>query len=149
VNKRFKNFQLKTLEQHINEIRLCERPSKGWISAIRQSLGMNVRQLGKRMGVTQQLVSKFEKNESNDLITLKSLRKAAAAMDCKLVYAIIPNNGTLEDIITKQAYRKSYNIVIPVHHTLMLEAQEVKNKDEKIKELAEELVNNLNSKLWD
>lgn len=51
------------------------------------------------MGIAQQSVSKFEKNELDEAITIKSLHKAAEAMDCKFVYAIIPNHGNLEDIV--------------------------------------------------
>jgi predicted DNA-binding mobile mystery protein A len=149
MSNKFNNFYLKTLDNHIKKIQFCERPPKGWISAVRRALGMSTRQLAKRIGVTQQLVSKLEKNEQDDLITLKSLRKVASAMDCRLVYAIIPNSITLSDMLEKQAYIKAKNIVSSVHHTMVLEAQDVDNKDEKIKEIAKELVNNLNNKLWD
>ena len=146
---KFKSLQLKTLDQHIATIRFCERPSDGWISAIRKSISMSVRQLGVRMGATQQMVSRFEQNECDDSITLRSLRKIAEAMNCKLVYAIIPREGTLKDIINQQALLKAREIIDPVNHTMMLEAQEVGDKDEKIKEIATDLVNNLNSKIWD
>jgi predicted DNA-binding mobile mystery protein A len=76
------------------------------------------------------------------------MRRAAEAMDCKLVYAIIPNQGNLEDIVRKQAYKKAKAIVEPVNHTMLLEAQEVGDLHNKIIETTDELVNDFNSKLW-
>lgn len=145
---KFKQLQLKTLDSHISSVRICERPSEGWIRSIRKAIGMSMRQLAERIGITQQSILKLEENEIDNTITLKTLKKAAEAMDCKLVYAIIPNNGSLQDIVKKQAYNKAKSVVIPVNHTMLLEAQEVGNLKEKIAETAEELANELNSKFW-
>ena len=147
MNK-FKRLQLKTLNEHVANVQICDRPSDGWIRSIRKSIGMTTRQLAERIGVTQQATSKLEENELDDSVTLKTLRRAAEAMDCRLVYAIIPNQGNLEDIVKKQAYKKAKAIVEPVNHTMLLEAQEVGDLQSKINETADELGNNLNSKLW-
>ena len=147
MNK-FKHLQLKTLNEHVANIQICDRPSDGWIRSIRKSIGMTTRQLAERIGVTQQATSKLEENEFDNSVTLKTLRRAAEAMDCKLVYAIIPNQGNLEDIVRKQAYKKAKAIVEPVNHTMLLEAQEVGDLQSKINETADELLNNLSSKLW-
>ena len=147
MNK-FKHLQLKTLNEHVANIQICDRPSDGWIRSIRKSIGMTTRQLAERIGVTQQATSKLEENEFDNSVTLKTLRRAAEAMDCRLVYAIIPNQGNLEDIVRKQAYKKAKAIVEPVNHTMLLEAQEVGDLQSKINETADELLNNLSSKLW-
>jgi predicted DNA-binding mobile mystery protein A len=149
MTNKFKQIQLHTLDKHLAEISICGRPSDGWIGSIRKSLGMSVRQLANRIGITQQSTSRLELNEIHDSITLKTLRKAAQAMDCKLVYALVPNKGSLYDIVKKQAIKKSREIVLPVDHTMMLEAQSVGNAEDKIRQVADELTNNLNSKLWD
>lgn len=145
---KFKRLQLKTLDSHISSIRICERPSEGWIRSIRKAIGMSMRQLAERIGVKQQSILRLEENELDNSITLKTLKKAAEAMDCKLVYAIVPNQGKLEDIVKKQAYHKAKSVVIPVNHTMLLETQEVGNLKEKIAETADELANELNSKFW-
>ena len=147
MNAKFKNLQLQTLANHLAGIKICERPSDGWIACVRKSLGMSVRQLAKRTGVAVQSISKFEKNELDDAITLKSLRKIAEAMDCRLVYAMVPINGNLEDSVKKQARLKAAEIISPVAHTMLLEAQEVGDKQSKISELANELISS--SKLWE
>lgn len=142
-------MQLQTLDQHLADIRVCDRPSEGWIRAIRTSLGMSVRQLAERIGITQQSASRLETNEADDSITLKSLRKAAEAMGCKFVYAIVPHDGTLQDIVKKQATKKAKELVDPVNHTMQLELQGVSNPEAKIQQVADDLAQNLNTKLWD
>lgn len=146
--KKFKQLQLKTLDSHVADIHICNRPQEGWIRSIRKAIGMSMRQLAERIGITQQSTFKLEENEIDYSITLKTLKRAAEAMDCKLVYAIIPNQGKLEDIVKNQAYKKARAIVTSVNHTMLLEAQEVGNLKEKITETANELVNEFNSKFW-
>lgn len=146
---KLKYLQLQKLDQHIAEVHVCDRPSDGWIRAIRKSLGMNARQLAQRIGITQQAVSQLEIKELDDSVTIETLRNAAAAMDCKFVYALIPNDGSLEANVKKQAFKKATELVTAVDHTMQLEAQGVGDVQIKIKEIADELAKNPNSKLWD
>lgn len=148
MNK-IKHLQLKLLDKKLSKIRVVNIPSGGWIKAIRSSLGMSNRNLANRMGITKQSVAKLEENEVNDSITLKSLKRAAESMNCRLEYMFIPNEHSLEDIIKKQSEIKATEIVSAVDHTMQLEKQGVGNKKEKIKELAEEYMKNPNSKLWE
>lgn len=149
MTDKFKHLQLQQLDQHIAGVRVCERPSDGWIRSVRKALGMSVRQLAIRMGMTQQAVSQLEASELDDSVTLKTLRKAAEAMGCQLVYAIIPVDGSLQDIVCGQATQKAKEIVTAVDHTMQLEAQGVGNLQAKIEETAEELSKTPNSKLWE
>ena len=149
MTDKFKYFQLQQLDRHMAGIRVCERPSDGWIRAVRKALGMSVRQLATRMGMSQQAVSQFEASELDDSVTLKTLRKAAEAMGCQFVYAIVPVGGSLQDIVREQATHKAKEIVTAVDHTMQLEAQGVGNLQAKIKEVAEELSKTPNSKLWE
>jgi len=98
------------------------RPNQGWIRAIRQSLGMTAQQLGRRMGVTQATLSGLEASEINDSIRLTTLRKAAEAMNCTLVYALVPNTS-LEEIVQEQARKVAAEQLKPVEHTMLLENQ--------------------------
>lgn len=137
------------LDAHLAEVVVCERPTSGWIEAIRKALGMSMRELGGRIGLKQQSVARLAANEMHDSITLKSLRKVAEGMGCKLVYAIVPSHGHLKDIVHTQALKKAKEIVEPVYHSMMLEAQEVGNMQGKIKEIASDLAKNPNPKLWE
>src|SRR3984957_17846674 len=82
------------------------RPPKGWIRAIRQSLGMSSSELATRMGVGQSTISGLERSELRGSIKLDTLRRAARALDCDLVYYLAPR-GTLEDVAMAQARRKA------------------------------------------
>lgn len=137
------------LDAHLSEIAVCERPTSGWIEAIRKALGMSMRELGERVGLKQQSVARLASNEMHDAITLKSLRKVAEGMGCKLVYAIVPAHGHLQDVVYKQALKKAKEIVEPVYHSMMLEAQEVGDMQGKINEIASDLAKNPNPKLWE
>ena len=148
MNK-FKQIQLQTLDKHLAQVSVPETPSGGWIRAIRSGLGMSIQQLAARMGVAKQSVARLERNEADDSITLKSLRKAAEALNCRLVYVLVPNEDGLQGIVQKQALLKAKEIVSAVDHTMQLEAQGVGNAPAKIKEIAEELAKNPNTKLWD
>jgi predicted DNA-binding mobile mystery protein A len=145
MNGKLKQLQLQTLDHHLTKIRICNRPSKGWIAAILKSLGMSVRQVAERIGITQQSAASLEANEIEDSITLKSLHKAAEALNCRLVYALVPNDGSLQATLHGRAMIKARDIVSAADQTMQLEAQDVVNLQQKIKEIAK----NPNTKLWD
>lgn len=81
---------------------LLARPPRGWLKAIRESLGMTTAQLGKRLNVTQSRAVAIEQAEVKGTITLNSLEKAAHALDCRLVYALVPRKP-LDELITERA----------------------------------------------
>jgi len=68
------------------------RPTRGWIKAIREALGMTTAQLAKRLGVAQPTVIGLEGAEASKAISLKTLERAARALDCTLVYVLVPGN---------------------------------------------------------
>ena len=67
---------------------LLKKPSDGWIRSVRQALGMTSVQLARRMGVSQPTILHMEASESADRIQLKTLRRAAVALDCELFYVL-------------------------------------------------------------
>jgi transcriptional regulator with XRE-family HTH domain len=73
------------------------RPEKGWIRAVREAADISAGELGRILGVSRQLPLQFEKAEIEDSITLKSLRRCADALDCDLVYALVPRTGVRRD----------------------------------------------------
>ena len=77
-------------------------PPKGWVRAIREALGMTGVQFARRLRVTPQSAEALEKSEANGTIQLKTLRRAAEALDCRLVYALVPNSS-LEDNVAARA----------------------------------------------
>lgn len=79
-----------------------KRPRHGWVRTIRKALGMTGLQLAKRLGVNRSRVVKIEEAELQDALTLCSLRNVANALNCELVYALVPKDS-LQAIIKNQA----------------------------------------------
>jgi predicted DNA-binding mobile mystery protein A len=87
-------------------------PPTGWIKAIRTAIGMSMQQLGKKLNISKQGVMDIEKREKEGSITIKSLREVARAMDMKLVYGFVPNNGSLDALIERRATELATQIVM-------------------------------------
>lgn len=77
-------------------------PRLGWIRAIRDALGMTAAELAARMGISGASVRAMETTEVTGGIRLSTLRRAAQAMDCTLVYAFVPNES-LQHTVEQQA----------------------------------------------
>ena len=80
---------------HNRSVGQIVRPAAGWLRPLREALGVTLADLAKRLKVTPPAVRSFEQAEAEDRITLASLRRAAAAMSCELVYVLVPRTGTL------------------------------------------------------
>ena len=98
-------------------------PPKGWVRAIRDALGMSGVQFAKRLAIRPQSVDALETSEATGAIQLKTLRRAAAALDCTLVYALVPNTS-LEDAVQSRARDIAVRDLNRVAHTMKLEAQQ-------------------------
>lgn len=125
-------------------------PKGGWIAAIREALGMGPGQLAQRMGVDPTAIAHLETREAAGKITVESLRRAARAMDAKLVYAIVPNQS-LHGTLHAQARRVARARMGRVGHTMSLEAQDVETGDAAHQEadLASRLLSEWPRSLWD
>lgn len=151
-----KKYQKTALEQldaslvRFAPLRDLQPPKKGWIRAIRDALGMSGRQLGRRMGVSKMWVGDMERLEASGATTLKTLRRAAEAMDCVLVYALVPKT-TLKETLLKQARQKVRQDMARAAHTMALEDQALA-KDEAAKATeaaAASLLDKLPKTFWD
>jgi predicted DNA-binding mobile mystery protein A len=69
-------------------------------------------------------VDKFERAEIDGRITMAKLRQVAEAMDCSLVYALIPNSS-LDETVMRQARAAAKINVDYTSQTMALEAQDV------------------------
>jgi predicted DNA-binding mobile mystery protein A len=116
------------------------QPPKGWISTLRESLGLTSAALSRRLHIAQQNVDKLEDRERAGTITLASLRRAADALDADFVYAFVPRKK-LRDTIAARARELAKQRVAPIAHSMRLEAQGLSEKElkDQIDELAREL----------
>jgi predicted DNA-binding mobile mystery protein A len=97
-------------------------PASGWIRATRDALGMSGADLANRLDVTQPNIVKLEKSEAAGTIQLDTLRRAAAAMDCALVYGLVPN-GSLDAIVRRRARSVAERALAASDHSMRLEGQ--------------------------
>jgi predicted DNA-binding mobile mystery protein A len=100
------------------------RPGRGWIRAIREALGMTTGQFAKRLGVSQPRVAALEKAEADGVVTLKSLRQAAEALECDFVYALVPRKP-LEQAVKDRARDVAERQLARTDQTMRLENQAV------------------------
>jgi predicted DNA-binding mobile mystery protein A len=75
---------------------------RGWLREVRQVVGIPVKDVARRLGVCKWEVFRLEKSERESRIMLGTLRRAAEALDCDLVYALAPRQGTLEELAAEQ-----------------------------------------------
>lgn len=124
-------------------------PKNGWIKAIREALGMTTVQLGQRMNIAASNVTILEKREITQTTSLDTMERAANAMGCKFVYALIPNT-TLEEVVQTQAKKSAKELIWEIHHHMKLEKQKVNTEIEKeqIQDLAQEILTQMDSRLW-
>jgi predicted DNA-binding mobile mystery protein A len=103
-------------------------PPKGWVRAIRDALGMTTPQLGARLGITQQSASGLERSEASGTISVNTLRRAAEALNCRLVYALVPETS-LAEIFDRQARLVALRDLERVEHSMRLEDQGTSSAD--------------------
>lgn len=127
---------------------LRDQPTRGWIRAIRDALGMTSRQLASRLGVSQVAVTKLERSEVDGSARLESLRRAAAALDCDLVYALVPRS-TLDETVRQRASLLAGQDLHKVDRTMRLEDQALTDEQltARVTDYADKLVTA--GRLWD
>ena len=126
--------------------KMIETPPRGWVKTIRQALGLTSAQLAKRLNVKQPRVLEIEKDESS--LSLKSLEKVADALDCKLIYAIVPKKH-LKDMVYNQAEKKAKKILAKVTHNMALENQTPIHDRMELEDMIQDLLNGSQARLWD
>ena len=99
-------------------------PTEGWVRTTRTALGMTGAQLARRAGVAKSYISRVERAEPEGAVTLRSMQQYAAAMNCRFVYAIVPEDS-VEGVIERRAREKSTQIVASAGRQMALEAQQL------------------------
>ena len=128
----------------------ADPPRGGWLRALRNALGMTQAQLGARLNVSPQAVLEFENAEVKRRITLDSLDRAARAMGCRVVYALVPEKGSLEEVRARRANEVAAAMLKSASHSMNLEAQGVgvQESERQRQLLVESLLQGSPRKLW-
>jgi transcriptional regulator with XRE-family HTH domain len=91
--------QRKTTDQEIRPFLHLETQKQA-IKSARTALQISTQALANRLGVNRENIVRLEKSELTGALSLKKLKKAAEALDCELIYAVVPKS------------RKSFSVIL-------------------------------------
>ena len=137
------------LNQAALKFRGSALPPEGWIRTARKALGMSAAQLARRLGRTRALVSNTEKAELNGGVTLRTMQSMAEAVNCRFVYAFVPEENA-EALIRRRAREKAERHVMEATEHMTLEQQILSQSqiESEIERLAENIFKEQPSDLW-
>src|SRR5208337_720861 len=100
----------KRLDRELKYYRLAGReknPTPELLRRVRQVLGLKVTEVARELGVTRSVVFRLEQKEAAGTISLRAMDRVANAMGCKVVYAVIPLDGTtLKEMADRRKWSK-------------------------------------------
>ncbi len=123
--------------------------SEGWLRTVRKALGMSGAQLAKRLGVTKGRVSQAESGEVSGSVTLRTMQTMAEAMNCRFVYAVVPEKD-IDSLIREQAIKQAKARVKAASTHMALEAQSLDKEtlNSEIERIASEIMSKMPSDFW-
>ena len=127
------------------QLRDAQPPKQGWISAVRQALGMTAKQLAERVGLSQPRIAKMELNENN--LKISTMKKIAEGLDCDFVYGFVPKSS-LQETINRQARKKAEAILSNVNTNMALEDQ-LADDPNILTDVADEMIAKNIKRIWD
>ena len=144
----------------INKVASVEhfpQPKQGWIKTVRTALGMNGTTLSKKLHGHRSIASYLERSELEGSITLNKLKQTADAMDCELIYAIVPkttstqNKPSVDELLIKQAQHKAKDIVKRAAEQMALEAQALDKESlqKEIERLSKDFLDKMPKDFWE
>lgn len=130
------------LDAHFEEwqpLRRLARPPRGWVRAVRDALSMSASALAARLGTTGGAVIRLEQSEAADRVRLDTLRRAADALGCDLVYLLVPRRK-LTTVVRERAQQLARREVAAVQQTMRLEDQATGQVSDLEKRLTQQLM---------
>lgn len=131
-------------------LRIEKQPPSGWLKAVRGALGISSRQLAQIVGVDMSAIIRLEERESEGKMTLEMLSRAAQAMDCKVVYAIVPKDEyeSLEAILDNRSRKAAKDLLQKVEHSMRLEDQGSPDSKNELDKLTQTLKEKMDPRIW-
>ncbi|MBT6203442.1 MAG: helix-turn-helix domain-containing protein [Rhodospirillaceae bacterium] len=111
---------------------------------------MSAAELGRRMGVSRSRVAQAEAAELEGGPSLKTMQAMAQAMGCRFVYAIVPEDGKVDDLIAEQARNKARAMVERAHVHMAFENQTLTPEQDtaEVERVAQELLFRMPRDFW-
>lgn len=151
IQKKLIQKQIDELIQSIINGKQKAPTAISWIQTARLALGMSLRQLAERVGVSVSALTNFEKREQTDSVSLATLKKVANAMDMEMVYYFKPKDGSIKNAVEKQARKKAQEILNQSNQTMKLEDQETNSSSQELEleRLTKDIMSKMPQNLWD
>jgi transcriptional regulator with XRE-family HTH domain len=103
------------LERQVRPYRTARKsppPPEGWLRAMRLATGIPAERVAKAMGYSPKMVFQTERSEQRKTISLRHLERMAQAVECDVVYGLVPWTRSLEDrameLAEQEVWRKRY-----------------------------------------
>jgi len=153
MNKLFKQIAREQYSQIVNSaiaVLNIRQPKEGWIKTVRMALGMSGTQLANRLRNTRTITPYLERSELEGGITIRKMQQVAEAMDCKFVYAIVPEES-VESLVNQQAFKKAQALTSQASVHMMLEDQALTEEQLAIEtqRLKGQMLKNMDRTFWD
>jgi len=154
MGNRIKEMAIRQLNDRLKDVLSGNKqaiPEKGWIHAIRDVLGMTLKQLASRVGVNHSTVAEYEHREEKGTITLNTLKKVADAMNCDFIYGFVPRDGGFDELRERQARIAAEKMIETTSRSMELEDQAVtdEEKQNQIQDMKNELLSDWDHSIWD
>ena len=117
------------------------------LAARRRAIGLSQTEVAALMGTSQSAVARLESGHSD--VRFSTLERYAAALDCELVYALVPKRS-LQETVEERAERIARDQVSRVRHSMALEDQQTdkEHSEREVAELRRKLLEGKRSRLW-
>jgi predicted DNA-binding mobile mystery protein A len=153
TNKKALGTQRRLIDKKLQpwlSLRAEKRPPMGWLKAVRGALGISSRQLAQIVGTSSSAIIRLEEREPAGKVTLDLLNRAANAMGCKVVYAIVPNDDaeSLEAIVDSRARIAAKELLKKVEHSMRLEDQGSPDLKAPLEKLTSDLKEKMDPRIW-
>lgn len=142
--------QLEATLSHLSKAANIRRPSRGWLRAVREALGMSSKQFANRLGVKPPRITALEKDEMSGSVTIKKMQEAANALDCNFFYSLIPRES-LTNTVRKRAESLAVKHLQRVSHSMLLESQQLSDSEQKkvFDSEVEKILRQMPRELWE
>jgi predicted DNA-binding mobile mystery protein A len=137
------------MDDILRDVQVPFRPRGGWLSTMRQALGMTKTQLANRLGIARTGVNRLETNELKGATTIASLTNAAEALGCELQYVLVPRKPVGE-MVAEQALKRARDKVGRINQSQALEASAMESQSlsRAVADLAKEIEVKRPADLW-
>lgn len=110
-NRRMARMRLDLAMRPFQGSRAAKIEERALLRAVRQAVGIPMKEIAERMGVSRSVVFDMEECEEKRTISLRSLERVAEAMECRVVYGIVPReNKSLEDLAEERMWARALGV---------------------------------------